>query len=426
MLVYFRADNAYLSDISRRANSYVGFARNVIEVYPFAAFTLNYTLCAKYKSILSLILKSLKDSRNRLFIVFLYRFSAKACEHLVCVVMMVMSVLVIVVMMIVVVTSAITMLVMLVVLVMMVMLVLIVIVVVMIVVVASAITMLVMLVMMVMLVLIVVVVMMIVVVMIVVVASAITMLVVLVMLVMMVMMLVLHKALKLLLDRRTSFHSGKQLLPVKSSNRSGYHNRATVMLLNQSKCLGKLLFGGLIGVAENNTSRVFYLIVEELTEILHIHFALINVNNNGKAVELNILCARGSNRTDNVAELSYARRLDKHSVGSILRNHLFKRFAEISNERATDTTGIHFGYIDSRILQESAIYAYLAEFVLNENYLLTRIRFVDKLVYKSRLSRSEKARYYIDFCHIYTSYLLLADEISIVGKRMYTERAKRD
>ena len=421
MLVYFRADNAYLSDISRRANSYVGFARNVIEVYPFAAFTLNYTLCAKYKSILSLILKSLKDSRNRLFIVFLYRFSAKACEHLVCMVMMVMSVLVIVVM-----ASAITMLV---VLVMMVMLVLIV--VVMIVVVTSAITMLVVLVMMVMLVLIVIVVMMsevmmIVVMMIVVMASAITMLVMLVMMVMMVMMLVLHKALKLLLDRRTSFHSGKQLLPVKSSNRSGYHNRATVMLLNQSKCLGKLLFGGLIGVAENNTSRVFYLIVEELTEILHIHFALINVNNNGKAVELNILCARGSNRADNVAELSYARRLDKHSVGSILRNHLFKCFAEISNERATDTTGIHFGYIDSRILQESAVYAYLAEFVLNENYLLTRIRFVDKLVYKSRLSRSEKARYYIDFCHIYTSDLLLADEISIVGKRMYTERAKRD
>ena len=43
-------------------------------------------------------------------------------------------------------------------------------------------------------------------------------------------------------------------------------------------------------MAENDTARILDLVVEKLAKVLHIHFALVNVNYNGKAVKLDILC----------------------------------------------------------------------------------------------------------------------------------------
>ncbi|MBO5682842.1 MAG: YebC/PmpR family DNA-binding transcriptional regulator [Clostridia bacterium] len=142
----------------------------------------------------------------------------------------------------------------------------------------------------------------------------------------------LHKAVKLLLYRITSFHSLEQLLGIKLGDRRGYKNRAVISRLDERDCLLKLCLGSLIRMAEHDTARILYLISEKLTKVLQIHFALVYVCNHGKAVKLYILCCRISYRSDNVAELSYTRGLNYHAVGRILFYHLTERLAEISNE----------------------------------------------------------------------------------------------
>ena len=235
---------------------------------------------------------------------------------------------------------------------------------------------------------------------------AIVMMLVMMMLVMLVMMVsafgtnvLLRKLFHLLINRRPSLHRFKQVSARKLRDRRCDRECVGVMLSHKLKRLSELCLGGLVCVAENYTARVLYLVVKELAEVLHIHLALVCVHYDGKAVELNILSSRFLYRADNVAELTDSRRLDKNSRGLIFLNYLLERFAEIPNERATDTARIHLGDIYSRVLEKSAVNTYLAEFVLDKHHLLTRVRLAYQLIYKRGLSRTEKARNYIYFSH---------------------------
>ena len=212
-------------------------------------------------------------------------------------------------------------------------------------------------------------------------------------------LLAFHKASKLLLDRIASFHSFEKLFSIKICNRCSYENCAFVMLLNKRECLLKLLLSSLIGMTENNAACVLYLITEKLAKVLQIHLALVHIGNNGKAVEFNILSRRISDRSDNVAELSNTRGLNYNAVGRILIDNLTKSLAEIANERTTDATRIHFCNIDTRILEKSAVYTYLAKFVFDKHQLFSLVRFLYELIYKRCLSRAQKAGNNIYLCH---------------------------
>ena len=95
------------------------------------------------------------------------------------------------------------------------------------------------------------------------------------------------------------------------------------MRLYERQSLSKLCLGRLICMAENYAACVLDLIVEKFSEIFHIHLALIHVNDNCEAIELDILCARLRDRAYNVAELANARGLDKYSIGSVFFNNFF-------------------------------------------------------------------------------------------------------
>ena len=103
--------------------------------------------------------------------------------------------------------------------------------------------------------------------------------------VMVVMMrLCLGKSGQLLLNGIAAFHCGKQLLSIQLPPGSGYDNGRSIMLLKKRNGLLDLLFGYVIGVRKHDASCVFDLIVEELSEITHIHLALVYVSNGSKAV----------------------------------------------------------------------------------------------------------------------------------------------
>ena len=203
--------------------------------------------------------------------------------------------------------------------------------------------------------------------------------------------ILLHKLLDMLLKRGSLFKSRDESAYLKLVRRSCDNYRARILFSYKGKRLGKLCVGGLIGVAEQHTACVCYLIAKELTEVLHIHLALVDVNDGNRAVKLSALYICLKNCFSNVGELTDTRGLDKDPVGRILVYYLLECLAEISYKRTADTTRIHLGYFNSRILEEATVNAYLAEFVFDKNDLLALIRFVDKTVYKRSLTCAEKS-----------------------------------
>ena len=188
-----------------------------------------------------------------------------------------------------------------------------------------------------------------------------------------------------------ALHSLENILTVKLIPRCGYYNSLGVMLSDKLHCGINLLVLCVIGVRKNDAGCISDLIVVELTEVLHIHLALVSIGNGSKAIELGILSLYRLNRLNNVGELSYSAGLNNHSIGMELLEHLRESLREISNERAADTTRVHLGDLDTCILKESSVNADLAELIFYENYLLTAVRFLNKLLYKRSLSRAEKA-----------------------------------
>ena len=124
---------------------------------------------------------------------------------------------------------------------------------------------------------------------------------------------------------------------------------------------------------KNYRRCVCYLIVIELAEVFHIHFAFTRIGNSGKAVKLRVRRVNLLHSLDNIRKLTHSRGLDNYSIGLILVKHLFKRLRKISDKRAADTSRVHLGYLNTRILKESAVNTDLSEFILNQNDLFSII-----------------------------------------------------
>jgi hypothetical protein len=141
--------------------------------------------------------------------------------------------------------------------------------------------------------------------------------------VVMVMMLVLMlQMLELLCESIALFHSGENSRAVKLIPRSCNNNRLGVIFLDNMKRLFKLRFLCGLCMRENDAGCVLDLVAEELAEVLHIHLALVRINNGSEGVKLRLLAANCGSRLDNVGELTNARGLDNNSVGVILLENL--------------------------------------------------------------------------------------------------------
>ena len=117
-----------------------------------------------------------------------------------------------------------------------------------------------------------------------VVALALLILTFVIVVVMMVMMRFLHHMLHLLVESGFLFHSGEdqctvQLVPIGSNDRG-----IGILLTQHSHALCQFRLAHTGGMAEDNGTRVLHLVVEKLTEVLHIHLALLGVHHGGKAV----------------------------------------------------------------------------------------------------------------------------------------------
>ncbi len=163
------------------------------------------------------------------------------------------------------------------------------------------------------------------------------------------------------------------------------------MFFNALYAIADLLVGNVACVAENDAPRILDLVIEKFTEILHMHLALVGVNNGGKSVKLRAVCVGILNRFDNVRKLTYTRRLDKYSVGRIFIDDLFKSLREVAYQGTTDATGVHFVDFYACFGKETAVDTDLAEFVFDKHDFFAVISFFNELFYKCSFTRAQKA-----------------------------------
>ena len=426
VLIKLGADNAETTDNACAAETDVGLTGDIVEVEPSAVVRCNDSLGAKDHAVFFGICEALESRLERVCIEFLCCLCTVAYKDLVGVMVMVVVIVmvtagavavfvvfVMMLMLVVVVVAALAVVVMFMLLVVVVVAALAVVMMMLMLVVVIVVAAFAVVVMMMLLVVIVVaafaVVVMMLMLLVVIVVAAFTVVMMMLMLVVIVvaaftvvvMMLVslLGKLAHLGFKGRLALHSLKKLIACKLIPRGGNDYSGSVMLLEKRNAVCDLLLGNVARVAEHDTSRVLNLIIEELTEVLHVHLALVSVNDGGKAVENCALCVCILNRFDNVGELTNARGLDKYAVGSVFVDNLLKRYRKVANKRATDTSRVHFVDLDACLGEKTAVDTDLTEFVLDKDQLFAVVCFFYKLFDKSCLSCAEKAGKYVDFSH---------------------------
>ncbi len=360
-LVEIGADNAKSAGSFSASVSYIGYSGNVIEVYPLTVLAGNDSLGTEHDTELFLVSKRVESCFYSLGSICARSFLAPACEYFVGVVVMMIVVVVVVV------TAAGA--------------------------VRTVVVMMFMLVMVVVAVLIVVVMMFVLVVVVVAVLIVVMVMFVLVMVVV-VMMLVtclLEKSLELVVECVFLSHSLNELLSCELVPLCCYDRSCRIESLELFNDFVELILRETCCMAEDKAACICYLIVEEFAEVFLIHLALLSVNDCCEAVELDIVSVDIAHSVYNVAELADAGGLDEYAVGLVFSKHLFKRFAEVSNERAADASGVHFCYFDAGVLEEAAVNAYLTEFVLDKHELFAFIALVYELLDKSGLTGSEES-----------------------------------
>ena len=194
-------------------------------------------------------------------------------------------------------------------------------------------------------------------------------------------------------------HCLEYLLAVDVIPRSCNDGSMLVQLADHRKSLCKLILAEFLGTAEDYRLGGFHLVLVELAEVLHIHLDLGSVNDSGVGVEHQIVTLDVHDCLQHVGELTNAGRLDEYSVRVKLLQHLRQSLAEISDQGAAYAALVHLCYLDSGVLHESAVNAYLAELVLDEHKLFACVCFLEKLLYKSGLTCSEESGEHIYLCH---------------------------
>ena len=296
-------------------------ARNIVVVDPLTVRAGYDALCTQNIAVLIGILECLECALDFLDSVLSCRLGTPALEYLVCMMMM----LVIVVMIVASAGAVLVMLVMMmlmflmiVVMVMMMMLMLLMIVV-MVVMVVLMLLMIVVMIMMMMLVLLV---------------------LMIVMMVMIVMGCLLKESCQLIVNGVLLGHGIGELLAGELIPICGNDRRLGVLLAQALDNVVKLVLGKTLCMGKNQAGCIGDLVIEEFTEILLVHLALLGIDNGCEAVELHIVHLQILYGTDNVGKLADTGRLDEDSVRMILLKNLLKCLTEIAYERAADAAGI--------------------------------------------------------------------------------------
>ena len=178
-----------------------------------------------------------------------------------------------------------------------------------------------------------------------------------------------------------------------------------VVLAQQSHGILQFLFAHAGGAGQHDAAGVGDLVVEELTEVLHIHLALARVGHGGKAVEDGLFHLQTLHGADDVGQFAHTGGLDEDAVGMVLLQHLTQCLSKVAHQTAADAAGVHLGDLDAGILQKAAVDADLAELVFDEHQFFALIGFLNEFFDQRGLTRAEKTGKDIDLGHVFASFM---------------------
>ncbi len=222
---------------------------------------------------------------------------------------------------------------------------------------------------------------------------------------MMVMMVVLllDLAEKVSRQRMAFRHGFQQLRAGQFIPRRGHDASRFVMAAQQGNTFVELFRLHVLGTAQNHRTGMFDLIVKELAEVLHIHLCFRSVGDRDECIQFyRLVLGNALHRMDHVGQLADPGRLDQDAVGMIGRDDFLKRLAKVSDQRAADAAGIHFGDLDPGFLQKAAVNTDLTEFVFDQYDLFAGKRFLKQLFDQRGFARPKEAGNDIDLCHLKT------------------------
>ena len=224
-------------------------------------------------------------------------------------------------------------------------------------------------------------------------------------LVMMVMMVIVFHLGQGMRQGIFSLHSLPQLRAGQLIPGGGDQGGVIVMLPQQGNSSVQLCLGDGIGAGKNDGRSGFYLVVVEFAEVLHIDLDLAGIHNGNGITQLHIVPRYFLHGGNDIGQLANTGGLNHDAVGRILVDDLGQRFAEIANQGAADAAGVHLSDVDARILQESAVDADLAEFILDQHQFFACVGFLDHLFDKGGLTRAQETGIDINFHRIHLLYL---------------------
>ena len=233
-------------------------------------------------------------------------------------------------------------------------------------------------------------------------AGAVLIMLFVVMIVVMVMLVLglLGKELQLLFKGILVLHRLENLCAGELIPRGGNDGGVLVVLAQQSDAGFKLFGLDTVRAAQNDGVCVLDLVVIELAEVLHVHFALVCIGNGGEAIQRNVFHVQVLHGTDHIAQLAYAGRLDQNAVRVVGLQHLMQRLAEVAHKAAADAALAHLGDFNAGVLQKAAVNGNLAELVFDEDELFALKSFGDQLADQRGFACAEEAGKNIDFRHI--------------------------
>ena len=194
--------------------------------------------------------------------------------------------------------------------------------------------------------------------------------------------------------------SAGQLLPGSCDQGS-----SLIVLAEKLHSLVQLCLRNAGGTGKNNGRSSFHLIVIELAEVLHIHLDLARIYHSDGIAKLHILAGDLFHCGNDIGELAHTGRLNNHTVGVELLNHLFQRLSEVAHQTAADAAGVHLRNVNAGILQKTAVNANLTKLIFNEDNLLTAVGFLNHLFNQGRFTGAKKTGININFSHSCDTFL---------------------
>ena len=207
---------------------------------------------------------------------------------------------------------------------------------------------------------------------------------------------------KLCFHRGFTLHCAQKLGTGQFIPRCGNNSSIGILLTQECYSSIQLLLADTIGAGKDNGCSGLYLVIVELTEVLHINLHLAGIHHrNGKA-HFHLRTGNLFHSGHHIGKLTNTGRLNENSLGGILGDDLLQSLTKVANQAAANTAGIHFRDVDACILQKAAVNADLTEFVFDQHQFLTCVGFRDHLFDKGGFACAKEAGVNINFCHSIT------------------------